>query len=370
MKIMYDSLDPWTNMEKYTFIKRAYQIFSRLAIKNQMIILEPNPLIHTIDISKYKKLKILLKCPFTIKTKIGKINVIKKPEFPRSFSVKLWLFYQKLRMPKIINNLNPDVYIFNDPLTQIGVLDKLNPSIKVIYDMKDDMPELCASELKGLAIKAEEEVFKKVDLVVCMAKCRIDYVKKFTDKVVWISEGVEKENINKKFKPCGIQKYFNKPMIGYTGSINHKKFDCDLVINTAKIMPDYYFLFVGDYFKQKNLPKNVLQVEKVPRSKLFNFISSMDICMIPYTKIPLSHHCCPLKLFDYAALNKPVISTRLEEVQTIAKDYVYFADTPKEMKEKIIEALDKGSKNINKWVEDYDWNSLAEKYEKALKEIR
>jgi hypothetical protein len=366
MKIMYDSLDPWVSMEKYTTIKRAYQIFSRLAVKNKVTILEPNPLVYGLKISRYEKFKLLTKRLFIAKTKQEDIEVIKKPEFPRSISKKVWLYYQKLCIPKIINNYHPDIYVFNDPLTQIGVLDKLNPSIKIVYDMKDDMPELCAPELKELMIKAEKEVFKKVDLVICMAKCRIKYVKKFTDKVVWISEGVEKENIGKYFEPY---KKFDKPVIGYTGSINHKKFDCNLVINTAKIMPDYFFLFVGDYFKQKILPKNIIQVNKIPRSKLFNYIASMDLCIIPYTKIPLSHHCCPLKLFDYAALNKPVISTKLKEVQTIAKDNVYFADTPKEMKEKIIEALNKGSKKINEWVKDYNWDSLTEKYEQALKNI-
>ena len=93
----------------------------------------------------------------------------------------------------------------------------------------------------------------------------------------------------------------------------------------------------------------------------------MDVCLIPYTKINLSHHCSPLKLWDYAALNKPVIVTRLKEVQTIAKDFVYFADTPNELKEKIIEALDNGNKNIINWVKDYSWEDLTEKYEKALK---
>ncbi len=367
MKIMYDSLDPWTDMERYTFIKRAYQIFDRLSLRNQITIIEPNPLIHDLDISQYKKIKILMKRPFLIKTKLrDNIEVIKKPAFPRSMNKTLWLSYQELRMPKIINNCNPDIYVFNDPLSQIGVLDKLNPSIKIVYDMKDDMPELCAPELKELAIKAEEEVFKKADLIICMAKCRIDYVKKFTDKVAWVSEGVEKENINKKFEPY---KKFDKPVIGYVGTIDHNKFDWPLVINTAKIMPDYYFLFVGGYTQQKDLPKNIIQVGKIPRDRLFNYISAMDVCMIPYTKIPLSHHCTPLKLFDYAALDKPVISTRLKEIQTIAQDQVYFADTPEEMKEKINEALNNGSKNINDWVKDYSWELLAEKYERVLKEL-
>jgi glycosyltransferase involved in cell wall biosynthesis len=53
----------------------------------------------------------------------------------------------------------------------------------------------------------------------------------------------------------------------------------------------------------------------------------MDVCLNIFKKIEVSHSACPIKLFEYLAMKKPVISTRLKEVERIDEYFILYADT-------------------------------------------
>jgi glycosyltransferase involved in cell wall biosynthesis len=52
----------------------------------------------------------------------------------------------------------------------------------------------------------------------------------------------------------------------------------------------------------------------------------MDICLNLFTKIPVSHRACPIKLFEYLSQKKPVITTRLDELEHIDDGFLYYGD--------------------------------------------
>ena len=47
-------------------------------------------------------------------------------------------------------------------------------------------------------------------------------------------------------------------------------------------------------------------------------MAACDICLLPFRSDAVSHAACPLKLFEYAALGKPIVSTPVREVERIA----------------------------------------------------
>ncbi len=364
MRIVYDSIDPWTNAEKYTFLKRSHEIYTRLAKNNQIYVLEQNPLFFDVE-GNLDKLVVFLNRFRTARRQFSKnIVTIKKQEFPRSVSKKLWLLIQR-GIARIINEIDPDIYVFNAPLNQIGILDKL--SCPIVYDMKDYMPELCPTSLKGLAIDAERKALRESDLVIVASKTLIPHAKEYAKKVVWIPNGVDLKS-GYDAKP---HKGFDKPIVGYAGGFGKSyRVDNRLLIETAMMMPDIYFVLVGTgSLDEPDLPENVIVRGKLAKKELFNFLSSIDVGIIPYKKTRFSHYSCPLKLFEYASQGKPIISTRLKEIEELAGAHVYFADTPEEMKEKIEKALREGNKKIDEWVRQFDWDILAEKYENALESV-
>ncbi len=62
-------------------------------------------------------------------------------------------------------------------------------------------------------------------------------------------------------------------------------------------------------------------------------MAATDICLLPFRLNAVSHAACPLKLFEYAALRKPIVSTPLREVQRIAGEFAFFARDQEEMKD-------------------------------------
>ena len=118
--------------------------------------------------------------------------------------------------------------------------------------------------------------------------------------------------------------------VGYFGSISPSK-GINTIIKLSKIDRDNdYYIFGGlrneiNKFKKKNLNKNLFLSENVPYFDLQNIISKMDILTIPYTSSirsagevdDISKYTSPLKLFDYLAVGKIIISSDLKVLREI-----------------------------------------------------
>jgi len=103
----------------------------------------------------------------------------------------------------------------------------------------------------------------------------------------------------------------------------------------------------------------------------------MDVCIIPFKVNAISESALPLKLFEYMACEKPIISTELSGVKAVAGNKVLYAANEEEYKEKIEELYKdrdlrrETGKNGRKFVErDYSWERIARRLEELLITIR
>ena len=132
--------------------------------------------------------------------------------------------------------------------------------------------------------------------------------------------------------------YKKRLKIGYFGSISPSK-GINTIINLSKIDPkNDYFIFGGKKkeilkFKIKNYNKNLFFKEHIPYKFLPKEMIKMDVLTIPYTnKINSSGevddiglYTSPLKLFDYLAVGKIIISSNLKVLrEVIGKRNAYF----------------------------------------------
>ena len=102
----------------------------------------------------------------------------------------------------------------------------------------------------------------------------------------------------------------------------------------------------------------------------------MDICLNVFKKMPVSHRACPIKLFEYLAMKKPVISTRLDEVNKIDTGYLWYADTADEMELLITQilsgaiqtetAIEKGYSEVQ---QNYNWDVIAKDFVSIAEEV-
>ena len=70
----------------------------------------------------------------------------------------------------------------------------------------------------------------------------------------------------------------------------------------------------------------------VPYNQVPYYISCMNICLIPFKKGAVAENAFPLKLLEYMACGKPVISASLSGIKEAVQDRVNYASKANELK--------------------------------------
>ena len=165
-------------------------------------------------------------------------------------------------------------------------------------------------------------------------------------------------------------------IVGYLGAFEYFV-DMDMVLDTAARLPDVAFWLVGggrDFRRiksrvDKEQRKNVYLPGPVDHKTGLAMMAAADVCLLPRHSDAFSHAACPLKLFEYAALGKPIVSTPMREVQRIAGEFAFFAREPDEMKS-IISSLinnpDSAKSRIQHGLElvkhRYNWEAITREF--------
>lgn len=108
----------------------------------------------------------------------------------------------------------------------------------------------------------------------------------------------------------------NGPVIGYVGGL-HRHVDLDLLRELALERPDWSWVFVGPEQTSlapiRGLP-NVHLLGQKPHAELAQYLTRFDVCLIPYLNNAYTATVVPVKLNEYLAMGKPVVSTDLPVV--------------------------------------------------------
>ena len=108
-----------------------------------------------------------------------------------------------------------------------------------------------------------------------------------------------------------------KPVVGYIGSV-HEWIDLELIAWLAVQRPQWSFLLVGhaatDVSALRALP-NVHLVGTKPYATLPAWAKSFDVAIIPYRLNRQVANANPLKLREYLATGKPIVSVRNPEIE-------------------------------------------------------
>ncbi|RLG55831.1 MAG: hypothetical protein DRN95_07445 [Candidatus Hydrothermarchaeota archaeon] len=128
--------------------------------------------------------------------------------------------------------------------------------------------------------------------------------------------------------------------------------------------------------KKCGVSTRVIFTGMIPYSQVPKYISAIDVCLIPFKLNAISEHALPLKLFEYMACEKPVISTELTGVKNTIGDKVFYVANEKDYNKKIIELYEdddlrkKMGKEGRKFVEEnYEWKKIVDKIENLLTNI-
>jgi glycosyltransferase involved in cell wall biosynthesis len=131
-----------------------------------------------------------------------------------------------------------------------------------------------------------------------------------------------------------------KPIVGYIGGF-FKWVDIDLLKSAASEMPNVSFVFIGiTDISQKDKVQSLKKHQNVhllgPKvfSLIPSYIKSFDVCLIPFKMGEIANRTNPVKVYEYLAFGKPVISTNLPELNEM-RPHIYMANNSSEFINKL-----------------------------------
>jgi glycosyltransferase involved in cell wall biosynthesis len=225
---------------------------------------------------------------------------------------------------------------------------------------------------KKLVKKLDESILRKVDVVAVTSQNLLESKRVFNQHIHLIPHGVDFTHFAKTMDPDteiadGIKR-IPKPIIGYYGLIQNL-IDFEIIGFMAKARPNWSFVLIGArIFDAKDIPaeKNIYFLGQKPYESLPNYLKAFDICMIPYKINERTLNANPVKLREYLASGKPVISTPLPEVLKYSK-YVEVAENGQEFIKSIGELLKQNNPTYQKErmdsVRTSDWTYIVKKLE-------
>lgn len=193
----------------------------------------------------------------------------------------------------------------------------------IIYDFVDDLEMF---PLIGNKIyKCHDEFLEKADIILVTATRLIDKIKDKRPDAVLSHNAVSFDTwqVKGSVKPDEEMRKLvgKKPIVGYLGSLIESCFDYDLLKYAAKARPDYNFVISGpldfdtsnDEHMWKEYP-NIHFVGTVEKYEdLAKRIHFFDVCTVPFLLNHVTQSISPLKLFEYMAAGKPIVTSDMRE---------------------------------------------------------
>lgn len=247
-----------------------------------------------------------------------------------------------------------------------SAIDRLDYSI-LVYDIMD---ELTYGKLS--LVNDEINLMKKADILtagtnsVCENKTRIS-----GREIKFIPCGVDYEHFhapveNHPEKPDRIDD-IEKPIVGFFGAINERidfeivNYLCDKVIAN--------FLFIGPvYSSAGELPEynNLFFIGSVDYQNLPRYLYYFDIAIVPYKLTEGIQYVNPVKVLEYMAGERTVISTAIPDVEKFFGDCVEIANSKEEFGDLLNKLL--VHKNIrkikigNEKAQSRSWSKMADEF--------
>lgn len=196
----------------------------------------------------------------------------------------------------------------------------------IFYEYIDEISESISGRTIPHSVRDRHELLLRDEercIVVATATKLYEQVSKLRTKNYYlVTNGVRVEdfsNIEKTIPPIiGHVLESGKPVIGYYGAFA-SWFDYELVEETAKRKPDWEFLLIGwDYdgtLAQSRLRQlsNVTILGPIPYSELPIYAQWFTVCTIPFLVNEVTMSTSPVKIFEYMAMGKPIVTTPLLE---------------------------------------------------------
>lgn len=278
------------------------------------------------------------------------------------------LLFSKLKTvdkPKYIQIYSTD---WNMKLEELKAY--IESGYKIIYEYIDEInPILSGTKEIPVNIKEKYEYMlsdtKNILVVVTADKLKEDIEqKRGKENMVFSCNGVDYEHYQNIDRVFEFEKDFQnildnkKAIIGYYGAFA-SWFDYDMIQYLAKNRTNYNIVLIGtkydDSMEKSKIERmnNVYFLGTKDYKILKNYADKFDVCTVPFIINDITKATSPLKIFEYMALGKPIVTTAMDECKKYKS--IFIAND----NEEFVKLIDKGL-NLKK-EKDFEYFKILKK---------
>ena len=308
------------------------------------------------------------------------------------------VFSRKKEIDRQIKEFNPDVIVgFQILSPYLAMRAAKKNDIPFIYYWTDAYhTQIPFKPYQQIGEYIEKQILKNADQVIVINEKLKDFVVERgsnPEKTCVEKAGIDLNRFDSDIDGEEIRKKYliekDDTVLFFVGWLYHFSGLKEVAIELSKIKDEksnIKLLIVGDgdalYDLQRirdeyQLENQVILTGKQPYDSIPAFIASSDICLLPaYPTEKIMQDIVPIKFYEYMAMGKPVITTKLPGVM---KEFgtgngIIYVDRPKDVLGKVVELIEGGvlqeyGSNARVFVEKYNWDDVVDEFEKVLEEL-
>ncbi len=220
--------------------------------------------------------------------------------------------------------------------------------LKKIYLSMDDLTQVEYTAKHGTRL--EEEIIRKFDITLTTSHELRRLKLKFSNQVYYHPNAADftcfQRAISEKFtRPVELLPATGKKIIGYTGNIE-SRIDYQLLKEVIEFHTDKIIAMVGPVTTSDHKSigltdyPNVIMTGPKKIDQLPAYLQYFDCALIPFKKNSLTKSIYPLKINEYLAAGRPVVSTDFSEDIEGFQDVIYIGRNNQDFVQLIDQALD------------------------------
>jgi len=210
----------------------------------------------------------------------------------------------------------------------VAALDGL-PSRLLVYDCLDAVTAFRPGQPEVEA--AEAALARRADVVLATSPALEARMRRWNPRTILVPNAADYDHFSQPVAAAELPaelRALPRPVIGYVGEVA-AWFDTGLVRRLALRHPEWSIVLVGPVTAEARhaLPDaNIHLLGRRPYSELPRYLAGFDCCLIPFRASPLTAAVSPVKLYEYLAAGRPVVSTPLPSVLPFGREVLIGAD--------------------------------------------
>lgn len=241
------------------------------------------------------------------------------------------LVWRKLlrRALRSLKMKNPIVWLSRPTMGDMpGILD---PKL-IVYHVVDEYAGYGGlSDLeKALLIEQEGELLARADLTIVVSAPLLESKRDRARRVAMVANAVDYEAYRPTRQDAEVIpddiKEIARPIIGYSGLVG-RRLDLEMIARLASRRPDWSFVLVGAV-RRADCDIEVSKLEALTNVHFLGlksieiiseYVRAFDVCMVPYRDDERANSSSPLKIYEYAAAEKPIVTSRFSAALEMAE---------------------------------------------------